>query len=133
MAFVYDIPYFGACGIFPPFHIINQIFLTGGSDGGMGDGAIWEPFEITESEYNELKEAVAKTSVRKLKKLSRYCDFQFEFDSEFDSIPNWLQWMNKTCDKHRLSYQTKMINKYYPRKLRKITLKALNKVNPADR
>ena len=99
----------------------------------MSPGAIWEPFEITSDEYNELKEAVAKTSVRKLKKLARYCDFQFEFDSEFDSIPDRLQWMNKTCDKHHVTHNKKMINKYYPRKLRKLTIKALNKINPADR
>jgi hypothetical protein len=25
---VYDIPYFPACGVFPPLHILNQVFFT---------------------------------------------------------------------------------------------------------
>jgi hypothetical protein len=51
---VYDVPYFGACGIFPPFHITNQFFASGGSRVGMSPGATWEPFTITEAEYFEL-------------------------------------------------------------------------------
>src|SRR6516164_9115535 len=44
LAFVYDIPYFAACAVFPPFHLLNQILLCGGSDGGMSPGATWKSF-----------------------------------------------------------------------------------------
>ena len=41
LAFIYDIPYSGACEIFPPLHILNQIFRDGEGDGVMRPGAIW--------------------------------------------------------------------------------------------
>ncbi len=43
LTFVYDIPYFDACGVFPPLHIINEIFSRGRAGGGMSPGAKWEP------------------------------------------------------------------------------------------
>src|SRR5688500_14780777 len=58
LAFLYDIPYFGACGVFPPFHLLNQLLLRGGSQGGMSPGATWEPFSLTPAEYRDLVNAV---------------------------------------------------------------------------
>lgn len=110
LVFVYDIPYLGACGIFPPFHILNQIFLSGGGDGGMSPGAIWQPFEITKEEYDELKNAILSVAPRDLNNFTRYSNIQFEFDSEFDSIQGRLEWIAETCDKHRKSYHQKLKN-----------------------
>jgi hypothetical protein len=108
LAFIYDIPYFGACGIFPPFHILNEIFRSGGGGGGMSPGAIWVPFEITEKEYIELKNAVLSVEPMDLKEVARYCDIQFEFDSEFDNIQIWIKWMALVCEKHRESFHQKI-------------------------
>jgi hypothetical protein len=80
LAFVHDIPCFGVCGIFPPFQITNSIFSRGGGDGGMSPGAIWSPFTITEEEYEELVEAVKKTSGQEISSKARYCKAQFEFE-----------------------------------------------------
>ncbi|MEW6185850.1 MAG: hypothetical protein AB1585_08955 [Thermodesulfobacteriota bacterium] len=110
LAFIYDIPYIGACGIFPPLQILNRIFLSGGGDGGMGPGAIWEPFEITGQEYEELTMAIASTSPEQLKNRTRYGDIPFEFDSKFDQIKDRLQWIEKVCDKHRGNYHKKIRN-----------------------
>ena len=33
LTFIYDVPYFGACGICPPLHIANQIFARGKAGG----------------------------------------------------------------------------------------------------
>jgi hypothetical protein len=41
------------CGLIPPFRVISAALRTGGGDGGMSPGCIWEPFEITEDEYWE--------------------------------------------------------------------------------
>ncbi len=49
LSFVYDIPYFGACGVFPPLHVVNQIFLRGGASGGMSPGASWEAFTLRQA------------------------------------------------------------------------------------
>src|SRR5687767_13727051 len=58
LVLVYDIPYFGACGVFPPLHLLNQLLLRGGSQGGMSPGATWQPFSLSEQEYQDLVEAV---------------------------------------------------------------------------
>ncbi|WP_155313727.1 hypothetical protein [Desulfosarcina ovata] len=108
LSFVYDIPYFGACGIFPPIHIVNTIFLEGGGDGGMSPGAIWTPFEITEKEYEELVEAVKNTPLTNLEGKARYCEIQFEFDPEFDHIIDQFDWLQEVCKKHRENFHKKL-------------------------
>jgi hypothetical protein len=110
LTFIYDIPYIGACGIFPPLAILNQIFLGGGGDGGMGPGAKWKPFEITKVEYEELTMAIASTPPEQLKNHARYGDMPFEFDSKFDRIKDRLKWIEKVCDKHRENYHEKIRN-----------------------
>ena len=76
----------------------------------MSPGAIWQPFEITEEEYDELKNAVLSIPPGDLKDFARYSDIQFEFDSEFDSIQDRIEWMVAMCNKHRESYHQKLKN-----------------------
>lgn len=106
--FVYDIPYFGACGIFPPFHIINQILTTGGSEGGMGPGATWEPFQISKSEYDVLAEKIRALNPQTLGDTARYTWPPFAFDHSFDRIENWEKWLFAVCEKHRDAYHKKL-------------------------
>jgi hypothetical protein len=101
LAFVYDIPYFSACGVFPPLHIVNELFSSGLSGGGMSPGASWEPFTISEEEYNELVKAVRNTPVSELIPYARYAFVQMKFDHEFDFIVDHMEWMKAVCDKHR--------------------------------
>jgi len=105
--FVYDIPYFGACGIFPPLHIINQFFREGSSGGGMSPGATWEPFSINEEEYAQLVEEIQKLDPKTLGDTARYTRVKYEFDHEFDHIQKLETWLFKVCDKHRDSYHKK--------------------------
>jgi hypothetical protein len=102
--FVYDIPYFGACGIFPPYQISNEIFQSGGSQGGMGPGATWEPFQLESVEYNELVQSIKTLNPETLGNKARYNRVKFEFDSSFDHISNWEKWLFSVCEKHRDSY-----------------------------
>ena len=108
LSFVYDVPYFGACGIFPPFKIANSIFLSGGGDGGMSPGAIWSPFDITEDEYKELVEGIKKTSLKDISKKVRYGDIKFEFDPDFDHIQDHIDWLTAVCNKHLENYHKKL-------------------------
>jgi hypothetical protein len=103
LSFVYDIPYLGACGIFPPFHLINRTFGSGGSEGGMSHGAIWSPFEITEEECSELVKAVAMVRPGKLINRTRCCKIQFQFDSECDNIADYREWVKAVCQCTRRS------------------------------
>lgn len=101
LTLLYDIPYFGACGIFPPLHILNQILLSGGGDGGMSPGASWEPFSISEAEYATLIELVRFTPVSEIRPFARYAFVGFRFDSSFDHMQHWPGWMKAVCNRHR--------------------------------
>lgn len=101
---VYDIPYFGACGVFPPYPIINQIFAEGGSDGGMSPGATWDPFQINQETYQALLNQVRHTDPQSLKGLARYCFIQFWEDPSFDYIQDRMTWLARACKKHRERY-----------------------------
>ena len=105
LGLVYDIPYFGASGVFPPHHIANKIFRSGGGDGGMSPGASWTPFEISEETYRVLLEQVLTTDPGTLKEESRYCDIKFIEDNTFDAIVNKMQWFQAVCQKHRARYR----------------------------
>ena len=102
--FVYDIPYFGACGIFPPIHIINEIFQSGGSEGGMSPGATWKPFRISSKEYKSLVQAINNLDPKSLGDEARYTWVKFEFDRSFDHVQSWGNWLFAVCEKHRNSY-----------------------------
>jgi hypothetical protein len=39
------------CGLVPPFRVAASVLRSGGSDGGMSPGCIWEPFELREDDY----------------------------------------------------------------------------------
>jgi hypothetical protein len=105
--FVYDIPYFGACGIFPPLHILNQIFETGGSEGGMSPGTTWDPFTITEEEYGRLVDIIARLDPKTLDDKARYTFIKFEFDADFDHLQDWDAWIRGVCKKHRDAYHSR--------------------------
>lgn len=108
LTFIYDIPYFPACGVFPPPHVINQVFSRGGGDGGMSPGASWEPFTISEEEYLALKEAVAETPIVEIAPLARYAHARLKFDPEFDHIEDQLEWTTAVCEKHRESWHAEL-------------------------
>lgn len=101
---VYDIPYFGACGIFPPLHIANEIFRSGGSEGGMSPGATWQPFEISSEEYESLILVIESLDPKSLGDQARYARVKYEFDKSFDQIQSWESWLLSICEKHRDSY-----------------------------
>jgi hypothetical protein len=101
LTFVYDIPYFNACGVFPPYHIVNQIFSNGGDTGGMSPGATWAPFTITREEYDELIAAVADTPVCEIQPHARYAELPMKIDHDFDHIQDRFKWMKAVCARHR--------------------------------
>jgi hypothetical protein len=101
---VYDIPYFGGCGVFPPYPVISQIFSQGGSQGGMSPGATWDPFDISRETYQALLTQVRQADPQILKGLARYAWIQFWEDPSFDYIEDWLTWVGRVCQKHRERY-----------------------------
>lgn len=108
LTFVYDIPYFDACGVFPPMHIANQIFLRGEAGGGMSPGTSWEPFTVTDAEYGTLIEAIQDTPLEEIKPHARYAFVKFKFDHSLDGIGTWLEWFSACCEKHRQSWHQEL-------------------------
>lgn len=105
---VYDIPHFDACGIFPPLHIANQIFISGKAGAGMGPGTSWEPFAISEAEYGSLAEAVQNTPVSEIKLHARYAFVAMKFDPSFDHIEERRDWFQAVCQKHRSAWHEEL-------------------------
>ena len=101
LSFVYDVPYFGACGVFPPLHIANQIFMTGGGDGGMSPGASWKAFQLNETTHSKLLNLVKNTNPKSLKEKSRYIGVKYIEDQSFDHLHNHYVWLEAVCNKHR--------------------------------
>jgi hypothetical protein len=108
LTFLFDIPYFPPYGIFPPFHLLNQFLATGGSQGGMGPGATWEPFSITEQEYAGLVEAIQSTPLDEIKAHARYAWLKPILDPSLDHVELYLVWMLAAGQKHRARYQEAM-------------------------
>ena len=105
IVFIFDIPYFGACGVFPPFHLLNWRLSTGGGDGGMSPGASWVPFQLSQAEYDALLRTALEPDVEMLKRLSRYSWQRWSLDPEFDQHTDYFEWSEAVCRKHRAAYQ----------------------------
>lgn len=101
LALVYDIPYFAACGVFPPLHVANQWFADGGGDGGMGPGASWEPFTISPETYTQLALQIEKTDPSTFHDSAEIFRMKFIFDTSFDHVQARFAWSKVVCDKHR--------------------------------
>lgn len=110
LTFIYDIPYFSACGLFPPYHIVNQVFSSGGSTGGMGPGATWEPFTISAEEYDRLVTALKDTRIAEIRPYARYAHLQMKIDHELDHMQDRIEWMRAACAKHRDRWHDELKN-----------------------
>ena len=108
LTFVYDIPHFGACGVFPPLHIANWIFSRGSFGGGMSPGTEWQPFTISEDEYAALVEAVKRTPMSEIKLHARYAFLPMKFDHRFDNILEWETWLAAVCKEHREAWHAEL-------------------------
>jgi len=128
LAFIYDVPHFAPCGVFPPFHLLNQRLLRGGSNGGMSPGATWEPFSLSEAEYRDLVDAVRSVPTEAVRDRARYARIQFIIDPEFDGdrasypvypgvkklrhvppdLEEYVAWMSAVCARHRDRYHAEL-------------------------
>lgn len=101
---VYDIPYFGACGVFPPLHVANQWFAHGGGDAGMNPGASWEPFRVSRETYRQLSNEIENTDPADFHDASEIFRIKFIFDTSFDQVQDRFAWARAVCRKHRASF-----------------------------
>ena len=105
--FVYDVPYLAPCDVFPPLHILNQIFSFGRLGGGMGPGTVWKPFQISEVEYRQLLGNVLNPDRGKLELLARFHVQEMFVDPALEHIVGHSEWSEAAANKHRFAVQKK--------------------------
>lgn len=99
--FVLDVPHLTCWSIFPPHHILNQHLQSGGSPGGMGPGATWTPFQISDHEYNKLLQLVLVPLLESNSDSCRYAQAHLQLDPSLDHIQDRYDWMRAVTEKHR--------------------------------
>lgn len=77
------------CHQFPPFHILNEELLSGGQDQGMSGGCFWKPFQLSEDEYQAIREEMLTNPKLNL-----------EFDLNLAEKPNIKKWCGAVITKY---------------------------------
>lgn len=101
---IYDIPYLDVCGILPPLHLLNERLLSGGGDGGMSPGASWEPFEVSQAEYDALCRQIEDTPLEELQQRGHAVHATLQRDPEIEHHRTHKAWMRAAVAKHRDAY-----------------------------
>ena len=106
--FVYDVPYLPASGLLPPLHLLSPLLMSGGSEGGMGPGATWEPFNLSISEYEELVASLATQSASEVSQRARYAEVPLAVDPSFDHINDRFAWAKAVMEAHGERYRLRV-------------------------
>jgi len=91
--FLYQLPVLTSCNIFPPLHILNILLCRGWAGGSMSPRFIWEPFEISEQEYQEVLPKILSPDWETLCKKLWRIRHPMKVDSKFDHIVDRDIWM----------------------------------------
>jgi hypothetical protein len=84
-----------------PFAVARQFFKLGHVGGGMSPGVEWEPFEITEEEYQDILNDILKRS--RQGSLPGPHGTKIEnviMDKDFDHYTEWIEWIKDVTKKY---------------------------------
>lgn len=97
-----DIPYLLMFGVIPPVHVMNEILRSGGWDGGMGPGTSWPPFEISQTEYDELKVSLLKMELQDLRNNNeiRFVPEKIIEDIGLEDLQTHHEWLVRAREKY---------------------------------
>jgi hypothetical protein len=100
--FILDIPYALYFSVVPSREALNEVLRVGQAGGGMGEGLVWQPFEITPDEYEAVLNAWREFDLRKVigAKKSEIPDLAFIFDDEIMAIPHHLDYVRRSSAKY---------------------------------
>lgn len=100
--FILDIPYALYYSVVPSRDALNEVLRRGSAGGGMGDGLLWEGFEVDQAEYEEILQRWKGTDLRKILKfkVSDLPDLSFIFDEEIMAIPVHLDYLKRSREKY---------------------------------
>ena len=101
--FVLDVPYLVQSGVIPPLHVLNAVTQTGGGDAGMSPGAGWEPFQVTQEEYDALVTELRRADLRKLRRedRARFVPDTIIVDETLHGASSHVDWIRKVSQKYR--------------------------------
>jgi hypothetical protein len=91
--FVLDVPYLLAFGVIPPLSIMNRTLKSGGGQGGMGPGATWKPFTLTDEEYAELVQHLVSLDLDEARQHARFIPDALRDDTSLHSCRNVGSWL----------------------------------------
>ena len=77
------------CKQFPPFHILNEELMTGGSDQGMSGGCYWKPFELSKEDYDLLRDEMLTNP-----------ELEMEYDQSLEEKATLRKWCGAVLSKH---------------------------------
>ena len=73
------------CGLIPLFRVVATVLRSGGGDGGMSPGCIWEPFELREEDYWRAVEKLERLTPDELASRHRVLQFSDELRSDYSA------------------------------------------------
>ena len=114
-----EIPYLLTARIIPPLHVVNDLLAKGVENAGMSGGCEWEPFQISESEWEEL------ASQLKSMPDDEACEFVQPPDW-VETVDDWQAWI--MIHKYGLPEKFRVVEREV-RELEHARKKALNEGN----
>jgi hypothetical protein len=100
--FLYELPHITSCNILPPRHILNIVLLKGENGGSMSPKFTWDPFELSEQEYQEILPQLLDPDWSVLAPKIWRLRLPIKLDTEFDYITDRLDWMMEVSIKHQV-------------------------------
>jgi hypothetical protein len=98
--FLYNLPYLTACNIFPPLHVLNIFLRKGQAGGSVSPRFTWQPFEISEQEYEEVLPKILNPDWAVLYKTLWRKRLPMKLDPTFDHINDRDAWIEAVAKKH---------------------------------
>ncbi len=82
---------------------LNEVLIRGSAGGGQGSGLIWEPFEISIEQYDEVLLAWEDLDLYSIKGYNKkyFQNLSFIFDPEMMAITNHLDYLGASREKYK--------------------------------
>jgi len=99
--FFLEIPALIMHGVIAPISVTNQILKLGNDGGGMSPGVEWDPFEISNEEYEEIIKDIRDRSKQGNMPGPHGTEIETVFvDKEFDNYTEWTTWIKDVTKKY---------------------------------
>ena len=99
--FFLEIPALIMYGVIAPFEVVNQILKLGNAGGGMSPGVEWEPFQISNEEYEEIINDIRDRLIEGNIPGPHGTEIEKAIeDKEFENYTEWTTWIKDVTKKY---------------------------------